>query len=243
MAEYLLYYWPGIPGRGEYVRLVLAAGEADWIDVEREGAPDGEPSLSDILDDETCHPAPFAPPFIKHGDVLLAQTALILDYVGARLSLAPEGKKERRFALQLALTNADLVAEAHDVHHPVAAGLYYEDQKEAAARAAEPFREKRIPKFLDYFSHVLKANRDSDDWLVGEKPSYADIAVAHTIEGLKYAFPNTMERALEDRSSLARLSEQVHRIKGIAAYLKSDRRQDFNEHGIFRHYPELDTRR
>lgn len=241
MAEYLLHYWPGIPGRGEYVRLALAEGGADWIDVEREGAPDGEPSLSDILETEDRHTAPFAPPFIKHGDVVLAQTALILDYLGGRLNLAPENKQARRFALQLALTNADLVVEAHDVHHPIAAALYYEDQKEAAARAAEVFRDSRIPKFLGYFEKVLANNPDSSDWLVENRRSYADLALYHTVEGLRYAFPNTMKAALDDHERVASLAKRIADLPAIADYLDSERRQDFNEHGIFRHYPELDA--
>lgn len=241
MTEYLLYYWPGIPGRGEYVRLVLAEGGADWIDVEREGAPDGEPALSDILSDTSRHHLPFAPPFLKHGEVVLAQTALICDYLGGRLSLAPEGKKDRRFALQLALTIADLVAEAHDIHHPVATALYYEDQKQAAARAAETFRDTRIPRFLGYFEQVLKTNPDSQDWLVGETRSHADLALAHTVDGLRYALPNAMEAALEDHRRVRDLARRVRALPAIAEYLDSDRRQAFNEHGIFRHYPELDA--
>lgn len=241
MAEYLLYYWAGIPGRGEYVRLVLAEGGADWIDVEREGAPDGEPSLNELLSGKGDHQLPFAPPFIKHGDIVLAQTALILDYLGGRLGLAPESKAERRFALQLALTNADLVVEAHDVHHPVAASLYYEDQKEAAGRAAEVFREQRIPKFLGYFEAVLKANDENGGWLAGGRRSYADLALAHTVAGLKYTFPNAMKTALDEHARVRGLHDRVHDLSNIKTYLDSDRRQAFNEHGIFRHYPELDA--
>jgi glutathione S-transferase len=36
------------------------------------------------------------------------------------------------------------------------------------------------------------------------------------------------------------LHDQVAAGTRIAAYLASDRRIAFNEHGIFRHYPELD---
>ena len=34
--RYELYYWPGIPGRGEFVRLALEDAGADYIDVARE---------------------------------------------------------------------------------------------------------------------------------------------------------------------------------------------------------------
>ncbi|MFW6413641.1 MAG: glutathione S-transferase family protein, partial [Oceanicaulis sp.] len=158
MPEYLLYYWPGLPGRGEYVRLVLADGGASWCDVAREGAPAGAPDLDAVLDDRALHHAPYAPPFLKHGDVLIAQTALICDYLAPRLDLAPADANERRFALQLALTIADLVVEAHDVHHPISTTLAYEDQKDAAIEASKAFREARIPKFLGYFERVIANN-------------------------------------------------------------------------------------
>lgn len=31
-----LYYWPGIPGRGEFVRLLLEEAGAPYVDVARE---------------------------------------------------------------------------------------------------------------------------------------------------------------------------------------------------------------
>ena len=240
MSEYLLYYWPGLPGRGEFVRLVLADGRADWTDVELEGAPEDAPELKDLLGDESLHHAPFAPPVLRHGGALIAQTPLICDYLGVRLDLAPEYEAERRFALQCALTIADLTAEAHDVHHPVSVALYYEDQKDAALKAAEIFRDQRIPKFLAWFEQVLANNPGGAGQLAGDRCSYADIALAHCVEGLEYAFPNAMERALVAAGRVDNLKRAVLDRPGIAAYRASKRRQAFNTDGVFRHYPELD---
>ncbi len=38
---YQLYYWPGIQGRGEFVRLALEAAGADYVDVARGAQADG----------------------------------------------------------------------------------------------------------------------------------------------------------------------------------------------------------
>ena len=40
--RYELYYWPGIQGRGEFVRLALEEAGADYVDVarSRKGGPD-----------------------------------------------------------------------------------------------------------------------------------------------------------------------------------------------------------
>jgi glutathione S-transferase len=140
---YALHYWPGIQGRGEFVRLALEAAGAPYVDVAR--APKeqggGEEALLAVLGDVQVGRASFAPPFLVDGKVVVGQTANILMYLGPRLELAPEGEADRIWVNQLQLTIADLVAEAHDVHHPVGLGLYYEDQKPEAARRAKEFRE------------------------------------------------------------------------------------------------------
>jgi glutathione S-transferase len=99
---------------------------------------------------------PFAPPFLKAGRQVIAQVAAILDFLGPTLDLVPQAASRRMQALQLQLTIADLVAEVHDTHHPIAASKYYEQKTEAKARAS--LRSERLPKFLGYFEQVLAAN-------------------------------------------------------------------------------------
>jgi glutathione S-transferase len=103
------------------------------------------------------HP-PFAPPFLKAGKLVIAQTAEILLFLGPRLRLAPKDEASRLWAHQLQLTIADWVGEVHDTHHPISGGLYYEEQKQEAKRRAADFRDNRLPKFLDYFEQILKRN-------------------------------------------------------------------------------------
>jgi glutathione S-transferase len=67
--------------------------------------------------------------------------------------------------------------------HPVAVGLYYEDQKTEAKRYAGQFRKERMPKFLGYFERVL----GEKDWLVGDAMSYADLTLWQCVDGLKFA--------------------------------------------------------
>jgi glutathione S-transferase len=152
----------------------------------------------------------------------------------------PKNKRSRLWAHQLQLTIADLVAEAHDVHHPIASSLYYEEQKREAKRAAQIFREERIPKFLDYFERVLKANRRGRGHLVGDSVSYVDLSMFQLIGGLCYAFPRNMARHARRYPRLIELCRMVEARPNIDAYLRSERRLQFNEDGIFRHYPELD---
>ena len=156
--SYELFYWPSIQGRGEFVRLALEDAGAPYVDVarrpEKEGG--GVPALMKILKGGAPGQLPFAPPFLRSGKLVIAQTANILLYLAPKLGLVPDGEPRRLAAHELALTVADLVTEAHDVHHPVGSGLYYEDQKDESRRAAVSFRAQRIPKLLGYFEQVLE---------------------------------------------------------------------------------------
>jgi len=170
---------------------------------------------------------------------VIAQTANILLFVGARHNLTPRQEEGRLWVNQLQLTIADLVAEAHDAHHPISSGLYYEDQKEAAAQRAQAFREARIPKYLGYFERVL-AGAGEEGWVAGETLTYADLSLFQVVRGLEYAFPRAMAGLADRIPAVLALAARVERRPRIAAYLASPRRIAFNEQGIFRHYPELD---
>ena len=233
---YELYYWPEIQGRGEFVRLALEDAGAEYIDVARRRG--GTSAMLKLLDDEKIKTPPFAPPFLKAGKVLIGQTANILLFLGMRHGLAPRSEAGRLWTNQLQLTIADLVVESHDTHHPIAAGLYYEDQRPAAKRRAADFLKSRAPKFLRYFEHVLE--RGGRHYLLGRNLTYPDLSLFQVVEGLRYAFPKAMRRLEKKAPRVIALHDRVAQRPRIAAYLASERRIAFNEWGIFRHYRELD---
>jgi glutathione S-transferase len=234
--RYELYYWPSIQGRGEFVRLALEDACANYVDVAR--GPKGTRAMMRTIESRTLRRPPFAPPCLKAGRLLIAQTANILLYLGPRLGLAPKSEADRLWTHQLQLTLADWLVEAHDTHHPIGSGLYYEEQKREAKRRAADFRDARLPKFLDYFECVLK--RNPGGYLLGKTISYADLSLFQMIDGLRYAFPHAMARREHLCSRVISLHERVAARPRIAAYLASKRRLPFNQQGIFRHYPELD---
>lgn len=235
---YELFYWPNIQGRGEFVRLALEQAGAPYVDVAREDG--GMDSLLALLDDPKMLHPPFAPPILRDGELLIGQTAAILLHLGPRLQLAPADEAGRLWTHQIQLTIADLVAEAHDAHHPIDVELYYEDQRPEAARRATGFRRERIPKFLGWLERILARNPADAGWLVGAELTYADLSAFQVVEGLSYAFPTATRRELARTPLLAALAEEVRALPNIAAYLASPRRIPFNEEGIFRRYPELD---
>jgi glutathione S-transferase len=240
--NYELYYWPGIPGRGEYVRLALEEGAASYRDMARLPAREGGgvPAMMRLLAGKGAPHPSFAPPFLRAGKAFIGQTANILLFLGPRLGLAPAAEEGRLWTHQLQLTLADLVVEIHDTHHPIGSGLYYEDQKKEARRRSADFLTSRMPKYLKYFETVVRSNRGRGPWMVGNGVSYVDLSMAQVIAGLRFAFPKACARGLRAYPRLRALHDAVFARPRIAAYVDSPRRTAVNNDGIFRHYPELD---
>lgn len=235
---YQLYYWDGMPGRGEFIRLALEEAGADYVDVVR--GPGGTAAMMEIMESRDEPTIPFAPPFLRDGDVIVSQVANILLYLGPKLGLAPQDEALRYAANGLQLTITDFLVEIHNTHHPIATSLYYEQQEDAAKAYSVFFLKERLPKFLGYFERVLRQNPSGDKQIIGDRLSYVDLSLFQVIEGLLYAFPRAMRGYATEYRALAAIHETVRERPNIKRYLASDRRLAFNETGLFRHYPELD---
>jgi glutathione S-transferase len=238
---YELYYWPGIQGRGEFVRLALEEAGAAYVDMARERGPGrGVAAMIKMLKGGGDALTPFAPPFLKDGEVVVSHVANILAYLAPRLGLAPPTDALCVFAHGLQLTVTDFVAEVHDTHHPISIELHYENQKKEAKARAAVFLDHRLPKYLGYFERVLESNPNGAGHPVGANLTSVDLSLFQLAEGLDYSFPKAMAKFAAKYPGLAALRASVKARPRIAAYLASPRRLPFNEDGIFRHYPELD---
>lgn len=235
--RYEFYYWPSIQGRGEFVRLALEAADADYVDVCR-ARRGGMAAMERLM--ETAPQPPYAPPILRAGKLVIAQTANILHYLGPRLGLAPKAEAGRLWTHQLQLTVADFVSETHDTHHPIAGSLYYRDQKTEAKRRTRHFRAERLPKYLGYFERVIAANTTGRGHAVGRTLSYVDLSLFQLVAGLRYAFPKAMAREERRCRRLVVLHASVAALPRVAAYLASKRRPPYSDYCVFRHYPELD---
>jgi glutathione S-transferase len=135
---YELLYHPGIPGRGEFVRLLLEGAGVAYTDVARD-QKNGYSTVQKIcmskdLRSDDGNPPVFSPPALrvpgagKDGkSLVISQTANILAYLGERTGMNGEGEGgggdgdgTKWHVAQIAMTALDLNNEVHDTHHPVA---------------------------------------------------------------------------------------------------------------------------
>jgi glutathione S-transferase len=242
-----LIYWPGLPGRGEHIRLAFEAAGVAYTDVSNQTDAGVGAVLSQIDDQnfgDAHNPPPLAPPVLRHGDVTLSQTPNILSYLGPKLGLVTADDPVGIYHINaLTLTALDgLSNEAHDTHHAVSHTQYYEDQKAECLIKAADYRSTRLPKFLGYFQRVLSgpASRGGE-YLYGGQLTYADLVLFQGLDGVSHAFPKCMARlkATGKYDKVFALYDRVKALPNIKAYLDSDRRLKYGL-GIYRYYPELD---
>lgn len=136
--QYELLYHPGIPGRGEFIRLALEAARVPYTDLANEDKEHGYSTVQSVCmnegsGDEDGNPPVFAPPALrvagqgKKGKALVIhQTPNILLYLGRRIGMVPEDEAEQLYVNQITLTALDLNNEVHDTHHPIAVMQFYE---------------------------------------------------------------------------------------------------------------------
>lgn len=184
-APYELIYWPGIPGRGELVRVLFEEAGVPYTDTAKTEGNKAAPLVLGYMDagntGDATNPPVFAPPVLKHGSLTINQVPNILLYLAPKLGLAgADSDGDGLFHLnEIVLTLLDgFVNEIHETHHPVATSLTYEEQKPEAKKRAKAFTDERLPKFLGYVQRVLDAKTSGDGpWLYGGKLAYADLVL------------------------------------------------------------------
>ena len=239
-TEYKLYYWPMLPGRGEFIRLLFEHAEATYIDVGRlpEDQGGGIIGIQKFLNNTERGRRSFALPVVESGDLVISQLPNICLYLAKQFGLLPKGKLGW-IANQIQLSICDVINECHNTHHPLSTSLTYEDQKEAARENAQAFLKNRLPRWMHYFESVLQQN--GGEFMIGTKLSMLDIQLFQLMRGIHYAFPKHFTQQNQYTPGINQLVERVRQEPGISNYLASDRCIDFNEFGIFRAYPELES--
>lgn len=240
-SAYRLIYWPMIPGRGEFLRVILEDVGADYVDVARLDPSQGGgiPAVTDFLQAPGEGLRPLACPVLVADDLVLAQSPAIAMFLGEQHDRLPSSSGGRHQVLQVLLTMADLVAEVHATHHPVGTSLYYKDQQKVAQQAAALFHQHRLPRYLAWLESVLDEN--GSGVLVGDITTVADLWLLPLLDGLAYAFPRAWGTLQPKLPHLREAWRVLAARPSLSAYRASDRHLPYNEHGLFRHYPALDV--
>src|SRR3569832_1534030 len=123
--RYELFYWPAIQGRGEFIRLALEEAGADYVDVARAR---GMAAMTDLLQGPALERPPYAPPFLRAGKLVVAQTANILRYLSPRLRLISVTEANQLWAHQIQHTEKNKKKEKHTTQQPNTSALYYHEQ-------------------------------------------------------------------------------------------------------------------
>ncbi len=237
--RYELYYWPDIQGRGEFVRLALEEAGADYVDVAR--GRGGTAALMKLLGGEKASRPPFAPPFLKAGKLVIAQTANILLYLGAAPPPCARGRGRQAVGQPAPAHHRRL--PGRDPRHPppdlLQPLLRRPARRSRAPRGIFPEAARaQIPRLFRARASRAIGGR----FLAGAKLSYPDLSLFQIVAGMRYAFPRAMLRLEKNLPRVRELHDAVAARPRIEAYLASKRRIPFNRQGIFRHYPELDAR-
>ena len=182
---------------------------------------------------------PFAPPFLKAGELLIGQTANILLYLGAHHGLAPSDEAGRLLGQPAAAHHRRFRGRGarhapSDRERALLRGPAHGGAPPAAAFSRTGCR--NFSAISSACSRAIRRRRISS----ARRELCRPVAVPGR-RGLRYAFPRAMARL--EKNASARLRADTTR-SGAAAHRRLpglDRRIPFNEQGIFRHYDELDA--
>jgi glutathione S-transferase len=182
---YEIIYYTSMPGRAEFARLLFVESQTPFRDLAQDDPSSAMDAVMAIASADSSdilgpNPAYFAPPLLRHGDLLINQVSNILIYLAPRLGLAPkEDGPARNHLNSIVQTILDGFSdEVHETHHPVGPMLYYEDQKPEAKRRAESYTSERLPKYLAWAQRVLSSpTHGSGPWLYGDSLTYADLVL------------------------------------------------------------------
>ena len=228
---------PAIQGRGEFVRLALEAAGIAYVDCAREQGADA------LVEDMKARAPVRAvrPALSRHRRHGPRAGRAHPDSISATPRLAPRDEATLFWTIQLQLTVTDMVAEVHNVHHPVALdGLLRRPETRGGALADGIPRKAhaQVPRLFRRAAGAIDG-----DWRRGQRNGRRcrHLACSSWSRGCATCSPSGWRRSRAIIPALIALHDRVAALPGIAAYLKSDRRIAFNEDGIFRHYPELDA--
>ena len=236
--RYELYYWPSIQGRGEFIRLALEEAGADYVDIARRPGRRGVPAMMKLLEDKRSARPPYAPPFLKAGKVVIAQTANILLYLGSRLIWRRVTRRENcgRINCSSPSPTWSCISTTRIIRCRAGSISRSSGRRRGGARKISGATAYRN---FWAISSACCATTAAPTWSAAGQ-SYVDLSMFEIVEGLRYAFPKRMKRFEKRVPGLIALRDRIAKRPRVKAYLASKRRIPFSQWGIYRYFKELD---
>jgi len=194
-AEWRLYYWPKMLGRGEFMRLLFAETSTSYEDVYKLR------SWQEVAQENYASGKVFfAVPAIQHGSFFLSQTPAVVRYIAKKCDggrLYPQTEEDDFYAQSLMAGVVDVVAEGHDAWHAIDKNASYASQAKECVPFITYFTTKRLPRWLDFFETALRRNgtSSSEGFFVGRSLTYVDIGVFHWLHGVHFQLPEVFNAA------------------------------------------------
>ncbi|KAF8071007.1 Beta-carotene ketolase [Scenedesmus sp. PABB004] len=222
-----LWYWPGIKGRGEYVRLVLEEAGAAYEDV---GVREGFKAVAAFCWEGGNEGFPVrAPPVLQRGAFSLCGTNVICSYLNRHFGWGPPTPEAQAHIDQLLAIVADAVGEGRLAFHPVDHNASHKTQVEESKPYIKRYGETRLPKYVQYFEAVLRANGGTPDapgFLVGDAVTAADLSVYHFLAAAEHHYGDWYGPL--DAPLAKAFAASIAARPRIAAYLASPRCQPWD---------------
>eukprot|EP01028_Stygiella_incarcerata_P003887 TRINITY_DN180_c0_g6_i1.p1 TRINITY_DN180_c0_g6~~TRINITY_DN180_c0_g6_i1.p1 ORF type:complete len:277 (-),score=69.35 TRINITY_DN180_c0_g6_i1:155-871(-) len=225
-SEWKLYYWPGFPGRGDFIRLLFEETQTSYDDVyTRVGA---EGSLERIMKWREEGVA-YAYPVVVHKGVLYSQTGVTVRHVAKMLDggrLFPKSYEDEVFGEIITAGVTDLVSISTDAWHPLHPNMTFEQNKGPEQdRCIKLYSELYFPRWMAFFESALKKNKGGRGFFLGEDITYVDLVVYHMLCGNKAQLPELWEST--EIPLLKAFLERISKRPNIKAFLESPRRTKF----------------
>lgn len=226
--EWQLYYWPSLPGRAEFARLLFHETHTPYTEPFAHSAYPHIQSTQQQL--AATHPF-FALPLLLHTPangsppIHVSQSAVMCRYLSRQLDngrLAAHTDADDYRAQELLATCVDAITEGCTAWHAIDTTASYTSQQKETQPFIDTFVSERLPKWLTFFETALKAN--GGVYFIGSELSYVDVFVFQWLHGVEYQCPSVYKS--ESIDCVRSLKERVQKRAGIAERVQSRKQYD-----------------
>ena len=207
-GDFKLYYF-NFQGRGELIRLILAASDRPYNDIRFDYNQWPQYKSKMILGQ--C-------PVLELSDgTQIPQSLAIARYLAHETGLAGSNNLEA--------AKIDAIVDAqHSINETFYMKFFFEKDETRKAQEKEKFINEIIVNHVENLGKLKKAYSQNEKYFVGNKLSWADLYIFQSIEGLSRAVPQVKEKFGDQFKPLM---DAIYENEKIKKYLDNRPKTDF----------------